>query len=231
MAQSYDLVLVGGGLAASTLAKSMAERGARVLVLEREQQFRDRVRGELMTPWGVAEAQKLGIYNLLRDTVAHEVPFVDFFSGTMLMTHRDVTKTTPQQLPCLAFHHPAMQEALLDAAARAGACVRRGVTVTQVRTGTSPTVVVGQDGRTEEINARTIVGADGRSSRVRVSAGFEVLRDPEDLLVAGVLMDGISGPEDAGKIVINSTLGQIATIFPQGKGRARAYLAIRNRTK
>ena len=67
MAQSYDLVLVGGGLAASTLAKSMAERGARVLVLEREQQFRDRVRGELMTPWGVAEAQKLGIYSLLRE--------------------------------------------------------------------------------------------------------------------------------------------------------------------
>src|SRR3989442_15175364 len=45
MAQgTYDIITVGGGLGGSTLAKVMAERGARVLVLERERQFRDRVR-------------------------------------------------------------------------------------------------------------------------------------------------------------------------------------------
>jgi len=37
----YDIVLVGGGLGGSALAKAMAERGARILVLEREKQFRD----------------------------------------------------------------------------------------------------------------------------------------------------------------------------------------------
>jgi len=42
----FDLITVGGGLAASTLARSMAERGASVLVLEHETQFKDRVRGE-----------------------------------------------------------------------------------------------------------------------------------------------------------------------------------------
>jgi choline dehydrogenase-like flavoprotein len=42
MAQgTYDIITVGGGLGGSTLAKVMAERGARVLVLERERQFRD----------------------------------------------------------------------------------------------------------------------------------------------------------------------------------------------
>ena len=57
----YDLITVGGGLAGSALAKTMAEAGARVLVLERETQFKDRVRGEGMTPWGVVEARALGI--------------------------------------------------------------------------------------------------------------------------------------------------------------------------
>jgi len=37
----YDLIIVGGGLAGSALAKSMAERGSRVLVCERERRFRE----------------------------------------------------------------------------------------------------------------------------------------------------------------------------------------------
>src|SRR5438093_682427 len=41
--QSYDIITVGGGLAGSALAKAMAERGARVLVVERETHFKDRV--------------------------------------------------------------------------------------------------------------------------------------------------------------------------------------------
>jgi menaquinone-9 beta-reductase len=47
----YDIITVGGGLGGSAIAKTMAEHGARVLVLERETQFRDRVRGEGMVPW------------------------------------------------------------------------------------------------------------------------------------------------------------------------------------
>ena len=43
---TYDILTVGGGLGGATLAKVMAEHGARVLVLEREKQFKDRVRGE-----------------------------------------------------------------------------------------------------------------------------------------------------------------------------------------
>ena len=68
MAYDYDLITVGGGLAGAALARSLAQEGARVLVLEREREFRDRVRGELVHPWGVAEARKLGIYDLLKHT-------------------------------------------------------------------------------------------------------------------------------------------------------------------
>src|SRR5258708_25260393 len=62
----YDLIVVGGGMAGSTLARRMALSGARVLVLERETQFRDRVRGESLQPWGVAEARQFGISELLQ---------------------------------------------------------------------------------------------------------------------------------------------------------------------
>ena len=45
----------------------------RVLVLERETAVRDRVRGEQMHPWGITEARKLGLYELLLETGGCEV--------------------------------------------------------------------------------------------------------------------------------------------------------------
>jgi choline dehydrogenase-like flavoprotein len=75
----YDIVTVGGGLGGAALAKTMTEHGARVLVLERERQFKDRVRGEGMHAWGVPEARALGIYDLLRDTCGCEARWWDTY--------------------------------------------------------------------------------------------------------------------------------------------------------
>jgi len=41
-----DIAIVGGGIAGSTLALVLARRGASVTVLERQQDYADRVRGE-----------------------------------------------------------------------------------------------------------------------------------------------------------------------------------------
>lgn len=120
-APSYDIITVGGGIAASSLAKAMAERGARVLVLEREKQFKDRVRGEAIVCWGVAEANELGVSGLLREKCGHDVPFVEAGSGL-----RDFRTTTPQRLPVLSFRHQVMQETLLAAAENAGGSASRG---------------------------------------------------------------------------------------------------------
>jgi 2-polyprenyl-6-methoxyphenol hydroxylase-like FAD-dependent oxidoreductase len=224
MSEQYDLIVVGGGLGGSTLARSMAEHGARVLVLEREMQFKDRVRGEFVFPWGVADAKGLGVLELLRKGCAHEVPWFDTYLGNVLAAHRNVVTTTPQQLPSLTFYHPAMQELLLGAAASAGACVRRGAVVKGVRPGTPASVVVGDNSHSEEIRARLVVGADGRSSTVRASVGFQIRRDPDDLLLAGVLLDNVGAPEDIGQAVINSSLGEVAILLPQGGRRARTYI-------
>ena len=94
---TYDIIAVGGGLGGATLAKVMAERGARVLVLERERQFRDRVRGEVMVSWGAAEARELGIYKLLLDTCGRELRWFAMSIGPESEPPRDLTTTTPQR--------------------------------------------------------------------------------------------------------------------------------------
>jgi len=142
----YDIITVGGGLGGAALAKVMAEHGARVLVVEREAQFKDRVRGEIMVSWGVAETQVLGIYELLRKTCAHESPRFGTYLGPEWGEPRDLIATTPQRLPSFTFYHPTMQEVLLQAAADAGAEVRRGASVRNVRPGAVPSVIVEQSG-------------------------------------------------------------------------------------
>jgi len=46
----YDVITIGGGLGGAGLATVLAEKGLRVLVTEREVEFKDRIRGESMAP-------------------------------------------------------------------------------------------------------------------------------------------------------------------------------------
>ncbi|MDP9237100.1 MAG: FAD-dependent monooxygenase [Chloroflexota bacterium] len=222
----YDIITIGGGLGGAALAKSMAERGARVLVLERETKFKDRVRGEGMTPWGAAEARELGIYDLIMSSCGHELPRWDNYIGPMQVLHREMPATTPQGLPTLAFYHPAMQETLLNAAESAGAELRRGVRAKAVTPGAEPKVTIESDGgKTEEASARLVVGVDGRGSLVRKWGGFTEHRDAERLRLSGLLFEDSAAPQDTVRLVSDFERGRAAIIFPQGGSRVRMYFA------
>lgn len=215
----YDLITVGGGLAASALAKGLAESGARVLIVEQERQFKDRVRGEYICPWGVAEAKQLGIFEILRDSCAHEVPLVDVGFGP-----RDLVATTSYQLPALTFSHPEMQESLLAAAERAGAEVRRGVTVLGIEPGKIPAAQLKGEGVPERVSARLIAAADGRGSTARKWARFAVERNVQPFFFAGVFLQDVGAPEDKGFFIFNPEIGFLMALIPQARGRFRAYL-------
>jgi len=216
-AQSYDIVTVGGGVAAAAFAKAMAERGAKVLILERERRFKDRVRGEGLVCWGVAEARQLGIHDLLKQGCGHELPLVESGAG-----QRDLTLTTPHRLPVLSFPHQHMQEVLLAAAENSGVEVRRGVSVELVEPGPAPAVLV--DGRSHErIPTRLVVAADGRGSPARKWADFAVSEQSNGYYMAGVLLSDIQASPDTLYYVFNPDLGMCIGLIPLGKNRSRAY--------
>jgi menaquinone-9 beta-reductase len=219
----YDVLVVGGGLGGSALAKVMADAGARVLILEQVARFKDRVRGEFLPPWGVAEARKLALEDTLQ-RYGCWIPYLEMGSGQA----RDLAATTPQALPGLSFSHPEMQEALLEAAASAGAHVRREVTVIGIEPGEPPRVRFRNSESAETLSARIVVASDGRNSAARKWAGFAVTRQPHPLLFAGVLLAGLEMPHDMAHYIFNPATATVVGLIYEGGDRFRAYLGYPN---
>jgi menaquinone-9 beta-reductase len=215
----YDMVVVGGGIAGAALALQVARARASVLVLERETVFRDRVRGEWLAPWGVAEARMLGLEDALATAGAHPLPQLAGRSGKV----RPVT--SPAGDVALSFFHPNLQEEVLPVAATAGATVVRGALVTAVERGATPVVkFTTPDGRAHRVSARLVVGADGRASTVRKSLGKEQRVHRSDRLLAGVRIGGVSGDPSVGYFIVGNDAGGLVSLFPQGDGYARGYV-------
>ncbi len=223
MTTDYDIITVGGGLGGAALAKAMAERGYRALVVERETQFKDRVRGEAMTPWGVVDTKDLGIYDLIMASGGYHPQFWDTWIGPASIDVRDLAETTPGGCKGMNFYHPAIQEALIQAAERAGATVRRGVRVRAIQTGKQPKVTVGSNGGEESLSCRLIVGVDGRGSLVRKWAGFDVSHIQERNQIGGILFEEMRAPDDRSILLGNPFMQRMVVVFPQGQSRARAY--------
>ena len=68
------------------------------------------------------------------------------------------------------------------------------------------------DGVVRTVTARLIVGADGRDSQVARLGGFERRADPDELLAAGLLVQGEMDTGDAVNMFIGQAAGQIAAV-------------------
>jgi 2-polyprenyl-6-methoxyphenol hydroxylase-like FAD-dependent oxidoreductase len=228
---SFDLIIVGGGVAGSSLAARMATGGARVLLVEREKQFTDRIRGEALQPWGVGEARKLGVAQVLSKGAAELRFFDQIINGERAM-RRDLTATTMSGEPIWGFYHPEAQEKLLAHAAAAGVEVRRGVSVQRIVPGHRPNVVIGASGASEEVEARLVALCGGRNPRLRGELGFKVQRGTIPLLLSGVWLHDIPAEVDRNVAYVANDLatGTISGLFPQPGDRARAYFGFHPQT-
>jgi menaquinone-9 beta-reductase len=222
---TYDLITLGGGIAGAATAASVARSGARVLVIEREAQFHDRVRGEWLAPWGVAEARALGLLPAFAAAGAIRLPAL---AGRSLKPRRH---ETPDGEVALSFHHPALQAALLAFAEDAGATVLRPAEVTKVIPGSAPAVEYRTAGGTASASARLIVGADGRGSLARKAAGGRVVEHRSERPLAGVRLAGVTADPSFGYFIIREDQGSLASLFPQADGFARAYVFHQGRTQ
>jgi len=220
----YDLIVAGGGIAGSSFAARMASNGARVLLLERDLQFHDRIRGESVQPWGVAEMRKLGLANILQPYVSELRWFQQVVNGRVAM-RRDTVATTMAAEPVWDFFHPTVQEQLLQHAVKSGVEVHRGVYVQSILGGSRPMVVAGTSDKSEAHSARLVVLSAGRNPGLRTQCGFEVKHDDNPFLIAGILLRDVPPEIDYSAATVANDLrtGAVAGAFPQPDHKVRAY--------
>ncbi|HEX4103270.1 MAG TPA: FAD-dependent oxidoreductase [Pseudonocardiaceae bacterium] len=228
MSGSADVVVVGGGIAGSSLATVMARDGYQVVVLERQRVYRDKVRGEWLACWGVAELLGLDLEKPLLDAggcyVTRVVPYDEVTDPAQAEA---VAPPLDQMLPgvrgALDVGHPEACEALTRAAATAGATVIRAVGDVDVEPGDAPVVRYEQDDVAYELRCRLVVGADGRMSKVRRRLGIELHQTTPRIMIGGMLIDGLHA-WPAHQFSLGTEGDLLYYVFPRANGLARLYL-------
>jgi menaquinone-9 beta-reductase len=229
MNNSYDAVIVGGGIAGGALATLLARAGKEVLVLEKSTEYRDRVRGEWFAPWGVLELRRLGLYDTLLAAGGHHLRYHVTLGDDQddpeaaLARPLDMSQLLPEIPGPLTIRHTVACQALIAEAATAGATVLRGVDHVRVLPGNAPAVEFLHGGSSHHVRCRLIVGADGRTSVVRGQAGIKEHHGIRHNLFSGMLVEGAHGwPDD---LQVKGTEREVNFLaFPQGGGRVRLYL-------
>ncbi len=187
--RTFDVIVVGGGIAGSSLAGVLARAGLGVLVVEKEERFRDRIRGEGTWPWGVREARQAGLDGLLEQAGVVEIRGVSRYEEK-----RPVEKPWEvdplAEAPEIGFQHTSFQEAAYTWAGDQGAATIRPAKAVRFSRNGAPSVTVAADASETEYTARLIVGADGKHSMARRWAGGESQADPENHRMGGVLISG-----------------------------------------
>jgi 2-polyprenyl-6-methoxyphenol hydroxylase-like FAD-dependent oxidoreductase len=232
--QRFDVAIVGGGIAGGALANTLSRAGLGVLLLERQPEYRDRVLGEGLMPWGVAEARRAGLEDILLENPEGTVTLTHWFEYRM---DRDPAEVEQEGLSqpfsaaldgvdgALCIRHPVACEAFAGAAQRAGANVVRGVRELTVSPGRRPSVSWTANGQAHEATARLLVGADGKVSSVRRQAAIEVAEEDPQSFVAGMLAGGLDGPPRTIGYSANEA-DRFLIAFPQAGDRARLYICV-----
>jgi menaquinone-9 beta-reductase len=224
--QPFDIVVAGGGIAGSCFAGVMARAGYGVLLVEREAQFRDRVRSECTWPWGVAELTRLGLREVLDRAGAVAVLSVTMYRDRQPSEIYPWAEFSIDQLPALGYLHPVLQETAFVWAAEQGVTTLRPAKAVDYRPGNPPAVSIQHGDASFEVATRLIVGAGGKHSGARRWTGGESAADPDHHRIGGVLMTGISRAEFTGEYV--PTPEQLVLWFPSSPEHTRLYIATRS---
>jgi flavin-dependent dehydrogenase len=173
MPERFDVVIVGARCAGSPLATKLANRGLKVALLDRARFPSDTLSTHIFQNDASRIFADLGVLDRLLATGAPWIEQVDLRIEHLSMVHR-WPRRPGDPGPLLSVRRHLLDQALVDAAAEAGACLRTSTRVTGLveRSGRVAGVRVGTGdddhgtGPETEVLAPLVIGADGTASTV-----------------------------------------------------------------
>jgi len=156
----HDVLIIGAGLAGSSLAAALASQGWDVLLVERDRFPRHKVCGEFLSPEVQRSLQALGLY---RDMAALAPAPIQ---QALIVSQTGQSVELPLPGCAWGLSRYALDQALATAAEQRGARLWTGVTVREYeRTGHGYVVQVRAGEKTVEVQTRALIAACGRHSQ------------------------------------------------------------------
>ncbi len=195
---SCDVLVVGSGPAGSTAARFAAQKGVKVILLERREIVGLPVRCAEYVPLPVSRYVNLKASGILAQPVRSMQTYVE---GELV---------NEMTAPGLMIHRDRLDRKLADLAVEAGAELKTGF---QARVMTDGKVTArGKDGPVT-ISSRIIIGADGPSSQV----GRWMGNGPGKYLIAAQIRVPLNRPLDHTRVYFRPYLfGGYGWLFPKG---------------
>lgn len=172
--REFDIAVVGGGLAGSIAAVALSRGGRRVAFVAPPAGSRDQRTTALMDQ-SVRMMERLGLWDAVRPSAA-PLSTMQIIDGTNRLLRAPVVAFRSAEIGLEAFGYNMPNSALMDVLA---AAVSAEPNITSFASA-AETITIGPDkveirlDNGEEILADFVVGADGRKSLVRTSAGVGV---------------------------------------------------------
>ena len=197
---SYDVIVIGGGPGGSTTAALVAEKGRRVLLLERDKHPEFKI-GESLMPATYWTFERLGVLEKLKNSHFPKKYSVQFYSGSGKASapfyfYRNDPHESSMTWQVLRSEFDQM---LLENAQEKRAEVERGVSVHEVLFDGEKAVGVRArlaDGRMEKFSAKVVVDSTGQSALI--SRKLKINTTETKLKKASIFTHFESGLRDEG---------------------------------
>ncbi|MBT4422777.1 NAD(P)/FAD-dependent oxidoreductase [Candidatus Bathyarchaeota archaeon] len=218
----YDIIVVGAGPAGALTARTAAENGAKVLILEEHEQAGTPVFcAEGLSHKGFIDSGLEPVEPLIAQKI-HKVKVFVPSGKSVAITHKEIEG--------YSLNREHYDKALADSAEAAGAVMMNYTKALGVIK--EDGVVVGvkaiSDGEEFEIRAPLTVGADGHASIIRRSAGLTRYFSDYGVTAQWTITDLDLEEPGASEIIIGSVVpGAYVWVFPKGKTVANVGLGIR----
>lgn len=202
---TYDTIIAGAGPAGATAARLLAQRGARVLLLDRARFPRDKPCGGGVT---LAAANELGLdLSPVTERTITDVR-VSYRLG------KPFNRSWPEPLAYMT-QRCRLDAFLAERAVTAGAEFRDGVAVREVELADHHVIVRAAG---DACRARTLIGADGVNGIVARSLGLAPLDVPLIALEGNIPADGELADAWSNAIAVDlgGTPGGYGWLFPKG---------------
>lgn len=174
MSHEFDIAVIGAGPAGQIAAIAMARGGRRVVLVGPEPDGSDRRTTALMDQ-SLAMMERLGLWQDLKAQAA-PLAVMQIIDGTKRLLRAPTVAFRSAEISLDAFGYNIPNSALVSALAAAVAAepliTRKAVAAETIHIGTDA-VTIGFDGG-EVLTAAFVIGADGRRSKTRDSAGVGV---------------------------------------------------------